>query len=152
MFELPRLPKYSIEEVSVFPPAVSAVSLAGRLMPQFIAVVGSPAVWLALITTGCRPVTVSRALTGIVPSASAAQPSSTSPESVRSTPSLSVWNDPVEVIVSGWSPSPFASAEVLATGRKPRPEIAISIAFDVPISEPRWSIRRPEEARTPPAE
>ena len=58
--EVPRLPKYSTDSGSVVPLAPTAVSVAGRLTPRFILVVGSPAVWLALITTGSSPALVSR--------------------------------------------------------------------------------------------
>jgi hypothetical protein len=50
--EVPRLPKYSTDSGMALPVPPASVAVAGRLMPRFIAVVGSPAVWLALMTTG----------------------------------------------------------------------------------------------------
>jgi len=88
----------------------------------------------------------------MVPSALAGHPSSTSPESVFSTPSASVWNEPVEVIIIGLSPVVVFSDTSVVTGNMPRPEMAMSSALEVETSAPCWSITREVVARTPPAE
>jgi len=115
-------------------------------------VVGSPAVWLVLITIGTSPEMVSRGFEGMVPSAFAGQPSRTRPESVFRTPSASVRKLPVRVMRRGVSLSALPSDTSLITGSMPRPAIARSSGLPVPTRSPRSSIRRTVEARTPPAE
>ena len=85
------------------------VSVAGRFTPRFMFFVGSAEVWLALMTTGCRPDAVSRGMTGIVPSALAGHPIRTRPDSVRSTAELIPLDPP---LVGGRSAA-LSSATVL---------------------------------------
>lgn len=66
---------------------------------------------------------LSRGCAGIVPSGSAGQPSSTSPEGVRRYPLASALNDPVEVIMNGVveviAPPEAPSAAMSVTGSIP---------------------------------
>ena len=89
---------------------------------------------------------------GISPSAFAGHPSRTRPDSVLSVPLASGWKEPVVVSNIVVSETPVDRLAPVVTGSIPRPEIAMSIALDVPTSAPRWLIMRDEVARTPPAE
>ena len=148
----PRLPKYSTDSGCAEPSAPAAVSVAGRLAPSVTFVVGSPAVWLTLMTTGCNPIIVSRGSAGMLPSELAGQPSNARPELVSSTPELLGWNEPVVVIIIGSVAAPLATAAAVVTGSIPRPFTAISSAFEVVTSDPVCPTRRLVTARTPPAD
>ena len=153
VFEVPRLPKYSTESGIALPAAPASVDVAGRFTPMLIAVVGSPAVWFALITTGCSPAIVSRGKTGIEPSEFAGQPRRTRPDSVRRMPSASGRKAPVVVIIRGCDPPEREFSETaLVTGSIPRPAMARSSAWLVATSAPCSSTSRVVAARTPPAE
>lgn len=70
---------------------------------------------------------------------------------MRSTPFASGLNEPVEVSISGSVVEPALTAAASVTGSIPRPEIAMSVALDVGISEALASTLRPAVVRTPPA-
>ncbi len=151
--EVPRFPKYSTDRGRVSPEDPTAVSVAGRLTPRLMVVVGSPEVWLKLIRTGSSADGVSRANVGIEPSESAGQPSRTRPASVLRMPVESVRNDPVVVIFIGLVfTSPASSVTSSVTGSMPRPVTAMSSGWLVATSGPCSSMVRVVIACTPPAE